>query len=63
MDRVRELGIGMLTWSAAARALQERVSFARQVMGDSWPDLSDVALLATGDDWLAPLLSEATSRP
>jgi ATP-dependent helicase HrpB len=31
-------------------------------MGDTWPDLSDAALVSTLDDWLAPRLVRATGR-
>jgi ATP-dependent helicase HrpB len=31
-------------------------------MGDDWPDISDAALTARADEWLAPLLSGARGR-
>jgi ATP-dependent helicase HrpB len=54
-ERVRRDGLGGLPWGAAAAALRERVGFLRR-LDDSWPDLSDEALLARLDDWLTPLL-------
>ncbi|MGI8983983.1 MAG: ATP-dependent helicase C-terminal domain-containing protein, partial [Acidimicrobiales bacterium] len=42
--------------------LQARACFARGALGERWPDLSDAALIATLDDWLAPLLAGATGR-
>ena len=54
-DRVRNDGLGALTWGAAAEALRARIGFLRAGGGD-WPDLSDAALLETLDDWLVPLL-------
>ena len=45
--------------------LQARIGFARQALGEDWPDVSDDALLATLDDWLAPRLvgRDRTGRP
>lgn len=62
VDRVRTGGLGLLTWSAKARALQGRAAFARRSMGERWPDVSDDALAASLDDWLAPRLAGATRR-
>jgi ATP-dependent helicase HrpB len=62
VGRVRSTRLGALRWTDRARALQERAAFARRTFGDTWPDLSDAALLATLDDWLAPLLHHATGR-
>ena len=60
VDRVRERGLDLLGWSPAARRLQARAGFAHRFLGSSWPALDDEALLATLDDWLAPLLGRAT---
>jgi ATP-dependent helicase HrpB len=60
--RVRASKLAALRWTDKARALQQRAAFARKTLGDEWPDLSDGALLATLDDWLAPSLARATSR-
>ena len=38
------------------------MAFLRAELGDAWPDLSDRALLATLDEWLAPYLVGATGR-
>lgn len=65
-ERVRREGVGALPWGEAALALRERVAFLRG-FDDSWPDLSDAALVEQLDDWLAPLLvgvrSLAALRP
>ncbi len=55
LDAVRRRGIAALGWSDAARALRERVAFAR-TLDAAWPDLSDDALLASLDTWLTPHL-------
>jgi ATP-dependent helicase HrpB len=45
-----------LPWSEAARQLQARVALMRGIEPDTWPDLSDAALAASVQDWLAPHL-------
>jgi ATP-dependent helicase HrpB len=50
-----------LIWSDEVKEWRQRVAFLRH--GDaSWPDLSDEALLATLDDWLAPFVDGTTRR-
>jgi ATP-dependent helicase HrpB len=67
LARVRATKLQVLNWSEAARSLQFRTAFARRIRGTSggpaeWPDLSDDALLAGAEDWLVPLLANATGR-
>jgi ATP-dependent helicase HrpB len=62
VGRVRATRLAALHWTEKARALQARAAFARRTFGGEWPDLSDAALLASLDDWLAPLLAGATGR-
>jgi ATP-dependent helicase HrpB len=45
-----------LPFSRALAQWRERVMFLRKAEGNEWPDLSDEALTATADDWLAPHL-------
>jgi ATP-dependent helicase HrpB len=54
-ERVRREGVGLLPWGDATRSLRERLAFLR-AQDDSWPDLSDTALVDQLDDWLTPLL-------
>ena len=64
IEGIRAMGLAALPWTDNARNLQARVAFLRRV-GDerhAWPDLSDVALLASLEDWLAPYLSGMTRR-
>lgn len=51
LDGVRQGGLDLLPWSDAARSLRVRGAFA------GIEALSDASLLATLDDWLAPLLA------
>ncbi|MEM1299465.1 MAG: ATP-dependent helicase HrpB [Pseudomonadota bacterium] len=53
LEGVRDLGLAILPFSKNAEALRKRVAWAREADA-SLPDLSDEALLATLEDWLAP---------
>lgn len=58
---VRELGLDVLSWSDHARMLRLRVAFLREACPElGLPDLSDAALVASLDEWLAPALSGKT---
>jgi len=60
---VRELGLGALPWDEQTRDLQARATFVRRAgSGEAWPDLSDEALAADLDGWLAPWLEGLTRR-
>ncbi|MBW8271018.1 ATP-dependent helicase HrpB [Caldovatus aquaticus] len=49
-------GLRDLAWSDAARQLQARILRMRALEGEAWPDVSDAALAARVQDWLAPHL-------
>jgi len=55
LDAVRRHGLAILPWSDAATALRQRTTFVAR-HDASIPDLSDAALLARLDQWLAPLI-------
>ena len=62
---VRELGIAALPWDRDTRDLQARIEFMRRSRGadtTDWPDVSDAALLASLETWLAPWLEGVTRR-
>lgn len=59
VGEVRRRGLAALPWSAEARALRERLQFAHQYLAEHFPDVSDAALEASLEDWLAPQLAEA----
>jgi ATP-dependent helicase HrpB len=64
IEGIRAMGLAVLPWTDNARNLQARIGFLRRT-GDErhgWPDLSDAALLASLEDWLAPYLSGMTRR-
>lgn len=62
LDRVRATRLGMLDWTAEARATQQRMMFVRSHHGEGWPDVGDKALLGRLDDWLGPYLTGCTCR-
>jgi len=60
---IRELGLEALPWTPELRQWQARVQLCRGPEADtgaSWPDVSDTALLATLESWLAPWLAGVT---
>jgi ATP-dependent helicase HrpB len=54
-------GLDKLPWSKALKQWRDRVMFLRKAEGDSWPDLSDAALAADGENWLVPVLYDKIS--
>jgi ATP-dependent helicase HrpB len=59
ISQVRDQGLGALPWNEASHRLRARAAFLAASGGD-WPDLSDEALSADLDAWLAPLLAGKT---
>jgi len=62
---IASLGLGALPWTEGARDLQQRVAFVRTLdasAASDWPDLSDAALAASLEHWLAPWLGGITRR-
>jgi len=65
LSGIHELGLEALPWTKEARALRQRLGFAREFdtrPQQPWPDVSDAALLATLDTWLAPWLTGMSRR-
>ena len=65
VNLVRRKGLELLPWTPELRQWQARVALLRQLdiesQGQSeWPDVSDAALLATLEEWLAPYLGRVT---
>ena len=56
VEAVRRHGLSVLPWPDGAMALRQRAAFAGRT-DDSIVDLSDIALLARLDEWLAPLVA------
>jgi ATP-dependent helicase HrpB len=63
LQGVRSLGLAALPWTDTAQQLQARVLSLRAWRPqEDWPDLSDQALAAALEDWLAPHLDGITRR-
>lgn len=54
---VAGLGVARLPWTKAQIQRRDRVAFLRRAEGEEWPDLSDAALAASAEDWLAPFIT------
>jgi ATP-dependent helicase HrpB len=54
-------GLERLPWSKPLRQWRDRVMFLRAAAPEDWPDLSDAALAARRDEWLAPALFGKTA--
>ncbi|SOD94873.1 ATP-dependent helicase HrpB [Caenispirillum bisanense] len=63
-EGIRQIGLHALPWSPETDAYRDRLRFLHRVEGpdEGWPDVSDEALLATLDTWLAPFLAGVTRR-
>ena len=59
---IRELGLKALPWNREAKNLRARIAFLRRIECAAWPDLSDEALMASLEEWLAPYLAGITRR-
>jgi ATP-dependent helicase HrpB len=60
-DGMIAAGLDRLPWSKALTQWRGRVTFLRAAEGEPWPDLSDAALAASSEAWLAPALFDKTS--
>ena len=61
LQKVRDEGLAALPWPEAAESLRARAVFLHDLDPDSWPDLSETALLEAANAWLAPLLEGRAS--
>ena len=59
MDEARRLGPAALGWGERSAGLRARIAFLRG-QDEAWPDLSDGALHASLEEWLAPLIAGKT---
>jgi ATP-dependent helicase HrpB len=64
---IREMGLDCLPWTPVLQQWRARVNLLRgavntPVQAAEWPDVSDAALLASLEDWLAPWLDGVMRR-
>ena len=62
---VRRKGLELLAWTPELRQWQARIGLLRELDlqaggASAWPDVSDAALLASLEDWLAPYLDKVS---
>ena len=57
-DAIAAAGLQRLPWSKHILQWRDRVTFLRKSEGDEWPDLSNDALTASVQEWLAPLFTD-----
>lgn len=63
LDLVRREGLAALTWTPESVQLRARLAFLHRALpGEGWPDVSDNALLAHLDEWLAPWMAAVRGR-
>ncbi|NQD36973.1 ATP-dependent helicase HrpB [Permianibacter sp. IMCC34836] len=64
LDGVRQLGLSVLDWSGAAAQLRARSEWLRQhgYAPSDWPELTEPALLAALERWLAPFVTGLRTR-
>jgi ATP-dependent helicase HrpB len=62
IEGIRLLGLDVLPWTAELERLRGRLAFARREAGEVWADVSDGALLADLEVWLAPWLAGRARR-
>ncbi|MEP4890444.1 MAG: ATP-dependent helicase HrpB [Aliiglaciecola sp.] len=61
LDQIRQQGLSFLNWQDRIWTFIHRVSLARKVEGDCWPDFSEPTLLAELERWLQPFLDGIVS--
>jgi ATP-dependent helicase HrpB len=61
ISAIVQAGLDRLPWTKALRQWRDRAQFLRRAEGAEWPDVSDAALAAAAEAWLAPLLAGKTS--
>src|SRR5699024_1806810 len=62
LAHVRSRGLQALDPSPSARALRARLALVARELGDPWPAMDEASLLAGMETWLAPQLSDRTTR-
>lgn len=61
LQAVTEQGVSILPWNGKSRQLQARMQFMHK-LDVRWPDVSDEALSAHPEQWLAPYISNFRKR-
>jgi ATP-dependent helicase HrpB len=56
LQGIEKIGLACLPWQPRHMQWRGRVIFLRRVLGETWPDVCDAALLSNLEVWLAPSL-------
>ncbi|MGW4368946.1 ATP-dependent helicase HrpB [Nocardia takedensis] len=62
LDGLRASGPALLSWTAEATALRQRLDFLHRTLGEPWPPVDDDSLSAAAEVWLGPELATARRR-
>lgn len=64
LEAIKHMGSSSLNWSLEAKSLVSRSLWLKSLglVDSSWPDFSEQSLMDTLDLWLAPYLSDVSSR-
>ncbi len=57
LEAVRQHGLDILDWPDSALTMRRRLGWLHKGLGDPWPDMADVALIESLEDWLLPFLN------
>jgi ATP-dependent helicase HrpB len=60
-EAIANAGLDRLPFSKHLDQWRDRVMFLRKSEGEEWPDLSNAALAASAQEWLAPLFADNTA--
>ncbi len=61
LNGLRQAGLPTLAWTPELQQWRARIQFLRRMDEQTWPDLSDDALLQSLDTWLGPYLEGITT--
>jgi ATP-dependent helicase HrpB len=63
MRGIREMGLRVLPWTDGSNGFRAQAMFLQRLLPEEgWPDLSDAALLASLETWLAPYLARVSRK-
>ncbi|RLK54200.1 ATP-dependent helicase HrpB [Actinokineospora cianjurensis] len=59
---LRREGLGLVRLSPSAVSLRDRLALVRRVLGAPWPEVTDEALVAAGEQWIGSARNRADLR-
>lgn len=59
---LRREGLSVVRFSPAAASLRDRLALVRRVLGPPWPEVTDEALVAAGEQWIGSARNRADLR-